>query len=191
MEKEFTQWQNLWKQKAASPLDIEKLIDSLNQMEKKGKLERIILLIAIIGTFVLLAILLPILSNFYYATSFSLIGFGMLLILFQVYKSKLPVIQNNIELTNHAYVQTLIKKLTRKMRITSIYMWIYTFLLISGMNIGYIEILQNFEATFSIKVLVHLLLSSVLLFGMYYSIQKRKQKNTAEIAPLIQLLESL
>ncbi len=191
MEKDITDWQNLWKEEKSTPLDLSKLITHLNKIEKKGKLERIILLFAVPVTILVLATLLPLLSNIYYLTSVILISFGMIMILIQSYRSKFSLISNDAELNNHKYIKNLIHKLKQRMLTTSRYMWFYTFLLVIGLNIGYLDILQKFNLSLLVRITIHLVFTIVMICIMYYSIEKRKKENNKSILPLIDVLDNL
>jgi len=184
-------WQNLWKVEKSTPLDIRKLITTLNKIKKKGNLERIIILITIPITIVLLATFLPLFSNTNYLISIALISVGMLIILIQSYRSKYNFIINDAELNNQTYIKNLIHKLKQRMLTTSRYMWIYAFFLILGLNIGYIEILQNFNVTLILRIIIHIIFTGVMFYLMYYFIEKRKKENDKEILPLVDFLENL
>ncbi|WP_289043511.1 hypothetical protein [uncultured Olleya sp.] len=191
MEKDITNWQNLWKVEKSTPLDIIKLVENLNKIKKKGNLERIIILITIPITIVFLAILLPLFSNTNYLISIALISIGMLIILIQSYRSKYNFIINDAELNNQTYIKNLIHKLKQRMLTTSRYMWIYAFFLILGLNIGYIDILQNFNATLIVRIIIHIIFTGVMFYLMFYFIEKRKKENNKEILPLVDFLENL
>ncbi|WP_026809201.1 hypothetical protein [Arenibacter latericius] len=191
MDTKISNWKNLWKKEKSAPLDINKLISDLNKIEKKGRRERIALLIALPMTLILLLFLLPVLSNTYYLTAVSLIGLGMIMILIQIYKSKFGIIKNDVELSNKKYIVNLIYKLKKQMLITSRYMWLYTLVLILGINIGYVTILENFGLSFFAKTIVHSVLSATMFTFMYLSISNRKKKNEERILPLIDFLENL
>ena len=191
MEKDITNWQNLWKEEKSTPLDLNKLITHLNKIEKKGKLERIILLVAVPITIIVLAIVLPIFSNMYYLITILIIGFGMIMILIQSYRSKYNLISNDTELNNHKYIKKLIGKLKQRMLTTSRYMWFYTFLLVLGINIGYIDVLQKFNVSITIQIIIHVVFTVLMICIMYYAIKKRKKENNKDILPLIDFLENL
>lgn len=174
MEKDITKWQNLWKVEKSTPLDIRKLITNLNKIKKKGNLERIIILITIPTTIILLATFLPLFSNTNYLISIALISVGMLIILIQSYRSKYNFIINDAELNNQTYIKNLIHKLKQRMLTTSRYMWIYSFFLILGLNIGYIDILQNFNATITVRIIIHIIFTGVMFYLMYYFIEKKR-----------------
>nr|WP_321227665.1 hypothetical protein [uncultured Psychroserpens sp.] len=191
MEKDTTNWQNLWKEEKSTPIDLSKLITHLNKIEKKGKLERIILLVAVPITIIVLATMLPLLSNIYYLISIVLISFGMIMILIQSYRSKYSFISNDAELNNHKYIKNLIHKLKQRMLTTSRYMWFYTFLLVLGLNIGYIDILQKFNLPLLLRIIIHVVFTVIMICIMYYSIEKRKKENNKGVLPLIDFLENL
>lgn len=191
MEKDIANWKNLWKEEKSTPLDVSKLINLLNKIERKGKVERIILAITILITLVLLVTLLPVFSNKYYFASIVLIALGMIMILIQFYRTKYNLINKDADLNNRKYIETLIDKLKQRMLITSKYMWVYTFLLILGLNIGYVDILKNFDLSILARISIHIIISGVMFFIMYYAIEKRKKKNNNGILPLIEFLENL
>lgn len=191
MEQDISNWQNLWKEGKSTSIDMNKLIQQLNSIEQKGKLERIILLISTPITIILLMTILPVFSNIHYLIAIILIGLGMLTILIQSYRSKYNLIDNGVELNNEMYIKTLIKKLKERMLTTSRYMWIYTFLLVLGLNIGYLDILEKFNHPLIAKIITHIVLTSVMFYIMYYGIEKRKKKHSNEILPLVEVLKNL
>ncbi|WP_290696692.1 hypothetical protein [Lacinutrix sp.] len=190
MEQDITDWKNLWKVEKSTPIDINGLLKHINNLEKKGKLERITLLISIPLTIILLLTILPVFTNIYNLISITLISIGMLMILLQTYKSKFSSTNKNM-LNNQEYAETLISKLKERILTTSRYMWIYAFLLISGLNFGYIDILEKFNISLISRIIGHLILSSAMLLLIYYLIEKRKKENNKEILPLIEFIDNL
>ena len=191
MNKDITNWQNLWKEEKSTPLDIEKTIILLNKIEKKGKLERIILLVTVPLTIIGLAALLPLLPSLYYLTAIVLISFGMLMILIQFYRTRYAIITHEVELNNREYVENVIHRLKQRMLMTSRFMWFYTVFLILGLNVGYIDILQKFNLSIGIRIIIHIIFTVVMGFIMYYTIRRRKKENDKGILPLIHFLENL
>jgi len=190
MEQEIRNWQNLWKVEKSTPINLNELLKNINKIEKKGKIERILLIILIPLTIILLTIILPVFTNIHNLISITLISISMLMILIQAYKSKFSS-TNEKMLNNQKYAESIISKLKNRMLTTSRYMWIYAFLLISGLNFGYIDILEKFNMTLLSRIIGHIILSSVMLLLMYYLIEKRKKENNKEILPLIEFIESL
>ncbi len=189
MKQDITNWKNLWGEKKSNPVDLETLIGELTKIEKKNKKERIVLLIAFPLTLIILAILLPIFQSKYYLLSIVFIGAGMFMILLQLYKSKLDNSRNEGSFNNQEFIKANIKSLKEKMITTSKYMWIYTVLLLFGLNIGYLEVLNGLN--FPARILIHLILTIAILFFMYSGIKKRLLKNKEKILPLIDELENL
>lgn len=189
MEQDISNWKNLWEEKKTSPLDVKTLIHQLTRVEKRNKKERIILAISFPITVLILLLFLPISESYYYLTAILCIGLGMLLILWQLYKSKLKPNTQEGDLNNQNYIAATIKSLKEKMMITSKYMWMYTFLLLLGLNTGYIEVLQHLSIP--LRILIHVLLTLGILVFMYVGIKKRMLKNKKEIKPLIDELEDL
>ena len=189
MSKNFEDIKNLWQQVKFNSIDLDKLINELNQTERKSIREKVLLMILFTLTLIALMLLLPFTESMYYLIAILLFGIGMLMILFQVYKSKFAAKKTEKFLDNRKYVGQLIKSLNRKMEITSRYMWIYTLLLISGFNLGYIEALSGMDL--SIRIIIHIVLSSMILWFMNSAIKKRIKKNQTEILPLIKKLENI
>lgn len=181
--------QNTWYQVKQEPANTEKFINELIHIEKKDKFARIFLLILFPLTLIALLIILPFASSIYYQIAITLICIGMLIILLTFYQSKITFIKNEAILDNISFINRLQKSLKRKMEITSRYMWIYTFLLISGINIGYIEVLK--EMNISIRIFIHLALTLILFWFMYSGIKKKIKKNQIELVPIIEKLESI
>jgi len=190
MEQEITNWQNLWKTTLATPVDLNGLINHLNIIARKGKIERAALMTIVPITLIVLSTVLAIFSNVYYLISIILIGLGMLMILIQSYRSKHNKVDETM-LSQPKNVANLIDKLQERKLTTSRYMWLYAFLLIAGLNIGYIAILEQFQLPLLGKIAVHVMLTAILFYIMYYNIKKRVQQNEQEITPLIKLLEDM
>lgn len=191
MDNDITNWQNLWQEEKAKPINTDELIKNITSLEKKIKLEQIALLITFPITIVVLGILIPQLSNVYFIFGVVFIGLGMLMILVLLYKSRFSFNNDVTKLNNKTYTKTLISKLKRRMLVTSKYMWIYTFLLVLGLNLGYYGVLAKVNFSTISMVIIHLTLSGAMFFIMYFLIQKGKRKNNDEIVPLIELLEEL
>ncbi len=187
MIKNFEETKNLWQQVKSDSIDLDKLITELIKSDRKSKREKVLLLILFPLTLITLILLLPFTNSIYYLIAILLFGIGMLMILFQIYKSKIAAKKPEETLDNKNYVVHLIIVLNRKMEITSRYMWVYTFLLISGLNIGYVEALHGNNLL--IRIIVHIVLSFLLLWFMNSAIKKRIKKNEKEILPIIKKLE--
>ncbi|MEO8935062.1 MAG: hypothetical protein ABI295_12225 [Xanthomarina sp.] len=189
MEQDISNLKTLWGEKKSSPIDLDQLIKNLTDIEKKNKKERIFLLFAFPLTMLVLSILLPIFKNTYYLLSVIFIGIGMFLILIQLYKMKLPKSRKEESFTNQEFIKATIKSLKVKLITTTKYMWIYTFLLLLGLNTGYVEVLHTLDI--SVRILIHLLLTLTILIFMYLGIKKRALKNEKDILTLINKLEDL
>ncbi|WP_394747842.1 hypothetical protein [Spongiimicrobium salis] len=188
MEDDITNWKSLWEEEKPSPFNITALIERLLRLEKKEKRERIFVLITFPLTLIFLGIVLPIFESNYFIIAISCIGIAMLMLLLQLYRSKLKH-KDEVSFNNQAYIQENIKKLQGKMTTTSRYMWGYTFLLLLGLNIGYVEVLKSLN--FAIRVGIHAGLSIAILCFMFFSIRRRIKKNEKEILPLIDALKNL
>lgn len=182
----FNEIQKTWHMAKYEPTDLNQLVFHLNRMESKSKRERILLLILFPLTITVLFLLLPFTKSYYYLMAILLIGIGMLMILFQMYQSKINHHLSIDTLNSKEFINSLIVKYQRKIQITSRYMWIYAILFILGLNCGYIEILK--ETTLFNRIFVHFALTGIFTSFMYSAIRKRNRKNKREILPLLENL---
>jgi uncharacterized membrane protein len=183
----FDDIQNIWQSIKSETGELDELTAELKRLERKSKRERVAVLTLFPLTIVALIVLLPFLTNVYYLVAILMASAGMLMILFQMYLSKIKLNKKESNLSNKEYVDSIIKALHRKMRITSKYIWFYTFLLIAGINIGYVDAIGEMNLT--IRIMVHFILSTLLGWFMYSAIRKRNENNKREILPLIKKLE--
>lgn len=188
MEEDISNWKNLWEEEKSNSFDVKSLIHQLTELERKEKKERVFVMIAFPVTLLILGLLLPIFESGYFIIAISCIGIAMLILLLQIYKSKLKN-SNEASFDNQAYIKKSVKSLKGKMRTTSRYMWLYTFLLLLGLNVGYMEVLKNVNSP--IRIAIHAGLSLAILVFMYFGIQRRVKKNKRDILPLIQKLKTL
>ena len=188
MEEDIANWKNSWKEEKSDASNVQTLIVALNKLEKKEKRERVFIGVAFPLTLLFLGLVLPIFESYYYSAAIFCIGIGMITLLIQIYWSKLKY-KDEGSFTNQEYIKKNIKRLKGKMMTTSRYMWGYTFLLLTGLNIGYLEVLRN--VGLPLRITIHGVLSIAILVFMYFGIQRRSKKNTKEIVPLINRLESL
>jgi len=120
-----------------------------------------------------------------------LIAMAMIMMIYQLFRSKSTTKASNSALDNTSYIEETITKLKIKMKTTSRHLWIYTFFVISAINVGYIEILKLMEISLEARILIHVMISLFLFLGMYFSVRARKKKHNIEVVPLIEILESM
>lgn len=82
MDNDIKNLQDLWKTPQSKSMDTNQLISELNKNEKKGKVERIMMLLLFPLTIIGLLVLLPVLENGYFLTSVTIITIAMLMIIF-------------------------------------------------------------------------------------------------------------
>lgn len=190
MDDELKELQDLWQGQKASPRDIQELIGELNGLEAKLRKEKRKLLVLFPTTMLVLIALLAILPKApLYIAGISLIGLAMLMVLFLSYRNSFPPVSQQQDMSNEVFLQETIDKLMARKLLTSRYMWIYTALLVLGLNIGYIDVLS--EAGLTFRILGHGFVSIFLPIGNYFAIKKRMAKYEEELDPLIEQLESL
>lgn len=189
MEQELIEWSVLWQQESAKGIDINTFIGDLEKIERKAKGERLAILFAIPLTLIVLYVALAPLSLFYRTSAILLIGGAMIMILWMLYRSKLTIGGETAELNTTGFLNHNITALKRRWLTTKRYMWIYTLLLVAGLNIGYFELFMPFET--STRLLIHGSLTITMIFLMYLGIRARLKKYEIELLPLIKELESV
>ncbi|NAS32071.1 hypothetical protein GTQ40_13880 [Flavobacteriaceae bacterium R38] len=189
MEQDIADWKNLWEEEKSSPINLDNLTKQLVKIEKKNKRDRILILITFPFTLIVLATILPLFKSYYYLFSIACICIGMLIILVQLYKSKIKKYSDEKDFNNQEFIKSNIKSLKESVITTSKYMWIYTALFLLGLNIGYIEILKSLDLL--VRILIHSGVTLTILLFMYSGIKKRNKKNKKEILPLIDELQNL
>jgi len=188
-DKDLQEWQSLWKEQASNPKDITTMMNQINQLEKKNKRGRIIMVINFIITISALSFLMPLMENPLYIISILFIGGAMLMIMYQMYKYKFNPAKSEEDFSNQQFLESHIQKLKAGMELTSKYMWVYGFLIIAGINLSYIPAFAGKE--FGLRLLIHLTVSVTIGILFAWSVQKRKKKNELEIVPLIEQLEAM
>lgn len=189
MNKDIKDLQGLWQGEQSSPTDQQQLIDNLNNVEKKAKRERWMMLTTFFVTIAILLFILPIMESWYYLFSIAILGFAMLMIIFLVYRTKFHSLSNGKKFSTQQFITSHIQKLKDKITIVSKYMWIYGILIAAGINVGYLEALK--EMTLSSRIGYHILATVLILAAMCYGIKKKMDKYNEEIAPLISQLNEL
>ncbi|MEL6864093.1 MAG: hypothetical protein AAFP19_06730 [Bacteroidota bacterium] len=187
MQDEFKDWQQLWQDQPTSPKDLKIMIQQLNKIERKNRLERIVLVLSFPLTIALLLSVLPVLSSPYYLAAIVLISVAMLMIIWQSYRMRFAPLSEDQQFDNRQFLETQIQKLKIKIKLTSTYMWIYAILLISGINIGYLEALAPMSPM--MRIGLHLFVTVTMLLGMYFGIRHRLKKYQTDLIPLVQQLE--
>lgn len=189
MQDEFKDWQALWQDQPTSPKDLKIMIQQLNKIERRDKIERIILLLSFPVTIALLLSVLPVLSSPYYLAAIVLISVAMLMVIWQSYRMRFAPLSEDQQFDNKQFLETQIQKLKIKIKLTATYMWVYAGLLISAINIGYLEALA--PMTPMMRISLHLLVTITMLLGMYFGIRNRLKKYQTDLIPLVQQLEAM
>ncbi|MEM6966508.1 MAG: hypothetical protein AAF573_17220 [Bacteroidota bacterium] len=188
MDEELKKWKDLFQQRQAEEIDTTELIKNFNQLEKKNRRDKILLTILFPVTVLLLISVVPSFASPYYLGAIILMTLAMLFMLLKLYKNRFSKIEDSENFSNKTFVTHQIQVLKNRILLTSRDMWIYAFLLIAGINVGYIEALQYFSIP--ARVGLHLGVSLMLIAGFYFGIKKKLKEYDREIVPLIQQLES-
>jgi len=189
MDDFINELQNTWSKATPSEKNIDSILKEILNQEKKERRTRIFLLIAAPLTIISLILLLPVAQSLYYQLAIVLIALAMIFLILQFQLSRIESPKDAYVESTADYVKTLLKKYEQKMNITRTYMWIYTVLLISGLNIGYIEALNDLN--FELRIAIHSAISVVLFWFMYSGIRKKIKKNNRELLPVKNKLEEI
>ncbi|WP_075352365.1 hypothetical protein [Algoriphagus marinus] len=189
METNFSDIQQLWQSQKAKELDLNLLMQQMNKVEKKQKLEWMLALILTPITIVFLAIFLPLKDSVLGSLSLILIGLGMGWVIYLSSKSKLSA-QNNPEVfSNQEFIKSQIKKLSLRNRIIRKHMISYGLILILAINLAYLAVLEPLSTGFRISA--HLGASLMIVVIMLITIRRKSKKYDQELKPIIKHLESL
>lgn len=189
METNFDHIQQLWQSQKSQPFDLEGLIYGLKKTEKKQKRELIFMAIITPLTLGFIAWSLPWEESPLLLLSWLLIAIAMVGIFGLTFKAKLSKSDSSEILSNRDFIQTQIKKLKSRYTIASTYMYIYTLLLIMGLNIAYFILMEPFST--STRIIIHISLSVAILVFMRFSIKKKIKKYDKTLKPLIEQMENL
>ncbi len=189
MKDELKNWQQSWQQEEAPLPDSNTLLQMLNKMEAKASRERVLILLAFVLTIGFLIWVLPLFQSAYFITGFSLIALAMVILLIRLFMHKLRPVNRIDLLDNKTFLQQQIKSLRWRMRTTAVYMWVYAFLLMAGINIVYLDALS--DLSLSGRLVAHGGASLFILIIFGWGVRKRLKKYRQELLPLITTLEDM
>ena len=189
MKDELKNWQQSWQQEEAPLPDSNTLLQMLNKMEAKASRERVLILLAFVLTIGFLIWVLPLFQSAYFITGFSLIALAMVILLIRLFMHKLRPVNRIDLLDNKTFLQQQIKSLRWRMRTTAVYMWVYAFLLMAGINIVYLDALS--DLSLSGRLVAHGGASLFILIIFGWGVRKRLKKYCQELLPLITTLEDM
>ena len=181
----------MWQQQKSNSPDITGVIQRLNQIEKKAKLERIklyiVLLFLVIAFFVGLSELL---ANKFYVISYILILTALLIRLIPLYKSRYRVITKESDFNNYNFIKLLTEKIAFKIK----HLLIFLSILILSLNITILGLYEkgtilNIEINNENRIFFHL--ATIVLFIVAFLFNKKKLDDSKkEALKLISDLEN-
>ena len=189
MKDELKNWQQNWQQEKAPLPDSNTLLQMLNKMEARASRERVLILLAFVLTIGFLIWALPLFKSAYFITGFSLIALAMVILLVRLFMHKLKPANRIDLLDNKAFLQQQIKSLRWRMRTTAVYMWVYAFLLMAGINIVYFDALSDLSITG--RLWAHGCASLFIIVIFVWGVRRRMKKYRQELLPLIEALEDM
>ena len=191
MEEQILKWKNMWQEQQSSSLNAHELIERLNKMERKAKLQRTKLNIAlVILVLVSLIFISELLANKYLLISYVLIFTGACVKLIPLYKTKYSSITDESDFNNRYFI----KKLNEKTGFKTKHLLIYMTILIAAINFALLGLYEkgaifNFVINDENRLFFHL--ATIILFAVAYVVnKKRMDKNKRNTLKLISDLES-
>jgi|GEM_PF-5382207 len=186
MEDNLITWQSIWQKQKAKPMQLNKIISRLNNLEQKAKVQRTTLL-ALFSILIIAAALRPfeLLDQKFNLLAYILILTGVIVKLVPNLKGKYNLIVNEVELDNQKYV----KSLEESLKFDAKRLLIFLALVILGLNSALIGLYEkgtifNFEFTTANRTIFHL--STIILFIIGFIVNnKRMTKRQRGIAALI------
>ncbi len=191
MEEQILKWKDMWQEQKSNSLNVNELIIRLNKMERKEKLLRTILIVALlIIALASVVFIAEISANKFYIISYVLAFTGASMKLVLLYRTKFNTITDESDFNNHYFI----KKLNKKTSFKTKHLLIYMTIMIVALNFALLGLYENgtifnFAINDENRLFFHL--ATIVLFAVAYIINKRRMdKNKRNTLKLISDLES-
>ena len=184
---QFEEYQNLWQSQELDTIKLSEIVEKLNKIESKNRVEILIVNISFPLTLVILYFLMPP-GQIFYQIGFFILAVAMagMFILFHRnrYGKSVELMGDNI-----TFIENQISKLKMRVRIASVYMRIYTAALIIAVNVAYIASFAG--AGRADRIWIHVGVSAAIFVFQEILIRRKLRKYQNEFPPLIDHLEGL
>lgn len=190
---ELDDLQQLWQNQASTQAmpEPEQALSDIHQFHKRVRRERRGMTISFIFTFIFLSGTFWIMhSPLYVIGVFTIFG-AMAFLMDLMWKNKLGNNGSSFELSNQEFLASNIDFIQKRRALTARSMPIYAFLLILGLNIGYIDILKLMQLPVWGSIGIHIGLSLIMITLFYIGIRTHLQKFDQKLAPLLESLQKL
>jgi hypothetical protein len=184
---ELDDLQQLWQgQSTDQPIpDPEQTLSGIRQFHEKVRREKRGMTISFVFTLLFLSGTFWMYREPLYIIGILTIFAAMAFLLILMWKNKLGMAGNSFELSNQAFLSANIEFIQNRRAITTRYMPIYAFLLILGINIGYIDLLGLMDLHLLARVGIHVGLSLMMLLFFRIGVKKHLKKLDQQLEPLL------
>jgi hypothetical protein len=188
---ELDDLQQLWqRQSTAQPIpDPEQTLAGIRQFHEKVRRERRGMTISFVFTLLFLSSTFWMYREPLYIIGILIIFVAMFFLMALMWKNRLRMEGSSFELSNQAFLSANIEFIQKRRAITTRYMPIYAFLLILGINIGYIDLLQLMDLGPLARIGIHLGLSLLMVVFFRIGVRKHLEKLDRQLAPLLASLK--
>lgn len=189
MENNFDDIQKLWQGQKPAEFDLNSLLTGLKKTETKQRREQLFMFIITPLTIGFLFWVMPWRESRGIEISLYIIAFAMIWVLGLAMWSKITKNDSSERFNNEEYLKSQIKKLKARYTIAQKHMYIYTFLLLLGLNISYFILLEPLSTL--VRVFIHLILTLSIAGFMHWQIRRKIKKYDLELKPLITQMEEI
>ncbi|MEO0895822.1 MAG: hypothetical protein AAFY71_05460 [Bacteroidota bacterium] len=188
MQDEINDLQNLWQGQPTHTSAFEEVMGAIHKQDKKQKRDWIMILITFPITCITLLWVASLLNfSLFLTLGVCVILLAMLMIAGLMYYNLFQAVDADQDLSSKTFIQQQIHQLEHRKRITSRYMVWYQILLITGINISYLDSIAPMDPM--IRVAIHLGTTLAIGIGAYFGIKKRMDRYKTELDPLIEQLQ--
>lgn len=188
MSDQLEEYQQLWQSQPIDTTEISEVLKKLNKIESKNRLEMRIVNVSFPLTIGLLYFLMPLKDQFLYQLGFGIIVLAMLIMFILFHRNRFG---KSVELLgdNKSFLSNQMDKLKSRIRITAVYMRMYTIALIIAINVAYLAAFDGMHIGYRISI--HIGISIALLVFQEFMIRRKLRKYQTEYVPLIDHLERM
>jgi len=190
---EFDDLQHIWQgQKADVELPAaEETLAGIRQLQKRVRRERRMITYTFLSTFVVLGGTTLIYPRLFFVVGIVIVILAMTIIMWLFWKNKEAESGAGFEASNRQFLEKNIRFMQKRREITSRYMPLYAFLLILGLNVSYIDLLQEMGLEIGMRIALHLGFSLLMALFFYIGIKKHLHKFDKKVQPLIDGLRKM
>lgn len=190
---ELNDLQQLWQGQSAghSIPEPEQTLSGIQEFHRKVRRERRWLTLSFIFTFLFLTATFWMYHSTLYVIGILTVFGAMTFMLVLIWKNRLQMDGSQFDLSNQQFLSSNIDFIQRRRALTARYMPVYGFLLILGINVGYIDILGLMDLPSLVRIGIHMGLSLVMILFFRVGIKKHLKKFDLKLTPLLTSLKKM